>query len=852
MQDDRQVYNLKVPESQKNKEWYEKWINYIIPFDSTTLQDYTKIKNLYAVVNNDITIIKKELENLAKPLGPLFDIPGMVDREIVVYNKLYPKYMYLLGQYMKRTDQFDIVFNSDSANKYKTDQLRELINKSIEEKIQILLEQMQIEDPQEAEQYYQQMRTQMEPEDINIKTFQSGLEEFYKSVIDYFNYKFNTKRLRELSAKHAITSDRMLVGIVEKHGQPCPVVFNPLHFGFHKSPDEEKIEKGDYWWYKNAITITQAFDELQGKVSADILEQLSSYSGDSNLRPNKGWDIKSGKARSQYDYSNVRAAIESTDFSEKHIGQAQGQGTSRNYHTQDLIWKTYLEFKAYRQVIFYTYTNENNNRVTEVVPDTFEIPKDAAKVKFKNRYGVDSFRHEWVDMAGNPVYAEKLWIPRRYEVTRYGTDIFTNYREVPNQPINIDNPYEFELSVKGNIFSNVNAESISLVERAIPSLMQYIFVKNLQNKELAKYEGYIKNIDASQIPDALVEDADGNPIWEGVDKIAVARLLRRELGEALFDPTLGSAGLPNYQKTTAVRPEIAGAIQEIINMQQLLELIDREMGFQMLVPPQAEGLFLPNSNVQDNQQALEQGFTQAEPYYLAMNDVWRSALNEYLRQFRQYYVRFFEDNPDIEETFLNFVTPEGIQKALKITPELLDHEGVGLFIHDGTHNEQYRRHMSGYAQALAQNRGEGTSIISELIMSITRGDSPREVHKKIKIAEQNQEKRAQELEQMKMQAQQEAMSKQTQMEQMKHQFKLEEIALKGDIDKEIKAMDIYKFQKDLDQDDDGVNDAIESYIKMRKLQQDERKINQSDKKIELEKKKIKQNGRSLSDNKSSK
>ena len=76
MQDDSLVYSLKVPETKKTKEWYKKWINYIVPFDNTTLLDYNKLKNLYAIVNNDLTIIKEQLEKISKPLGPLFDVPG--------------------------------------------------------------------------------------------------------------------------------------------------------------------------------------------------------------------------------------------------------------------------------------------------------------------------------------------------------------------------------------------------------------------------------------------------------------------------------------------------------------------------------------------------------------------------------------------------------------------------------------------------------------------------------------------------------------------------------------------------------------------------------------------------------
>jgi len=316
-------------------------------------------------------------------------------------------------------------------------------------------------------------------------------------------------------------------------------------------------------------------------------------------------------------------------------------------------------------------------------------------------------------------------------------------REVPNQPLSIDNPYDFELSCKGRIFSGLNAESISLVERALPSLLQYTFVKDLQNRELAKYEGYIKNIDASQIPDYLAMDENGNPLYEGADKLKVWRYLRRTLGDSYYDPTATTSGLPNNQRTTAVTAEQAGSIGEIVNMQQLLDLIDREMGMQMLVPPQAEGIYSPSSNVSDNQQAIAQSYTMAEEYFRLHQLVIKETVNEYVTQFTNYYRRFFENNPEKTETFLNYVTSDGMKKTIRIKPELLNHEDLGIFIHDGDYNERYRQMMTQMIQPLAQNAGEGAERISELVMAMTRGDSPEKVHKMIAAAAREQEQRMQ-------------------------------------------------------------------------------------------------------------
>jgi len=600
---------------------------------------------------------------------------------------------------------------------------------------------------------------------------------------------------------------------------------------FSKNSNEERIEKGDYWWYRTPITVTEAIDELEGKVEDEVLERLRGYTSSNYLTPNTAWDVTSGQAKSQYNYLSVEEGMESRFHDNRYIGQSTGTSGDRRYRANQLIWKTYLEFKAYREVIFLTMFNEYNEVVTEVVDSKYPIPEDAATTFIINRYNQKAKRYEWIDEFGNVMYAEKMYIPRRYEITRYGYDIFTDMREVPNQPLSIDNPYDFELSCKGRIFSGLNAESISLVERALPSLLQYTFVKDLQNRELAKYEGYIKNIDASQIPDYLAMDENGNPLYEGADKLKVWRYLRRTLGDSYYDPTATTSGLPNNQRTTAVTAEQAGSIGEIVNMQQLLDLIDREMGMQMLVPPQAEGIFSPSSNVSDNQQAIAQSYTMAEEYFRMHQLVIKEVVNEYVTQFTNYYRRFFETNPEKTETFLNYVTNDGMKKTIRIKPELLNHEDLGIFIHDGDYNERYRQMMTQMIQPLAQNAGEGAERISELVMAMTRGDSPEKVHKMIAAAAREQEQRAQQQGQQQQQMQQQQLQAQAEMKQQEHNNKLEQITLTKQLDAEIKAMDVYKFTDDLNQDKDGIPDHIEAYRAMRGMNQKDRELDIKEKDI---------------------
>jgi len=266
-------------------------------------------------------------------------------------------------------------------------------------------------------------------------------------------------------------------------------------------------------------------------------------------------------------------------------------------------------------------------------------------------------------------------------------------------------------------------------------------------------------------------------------------------------------------------------MNEILGINQVLELIDKQIGLDMLIPPQAVGQYTASSNVTDNQQAITSSYTMLELYYHILNDLMKSLLNEYLIQFTNYYKTYFEENSEKSETYLNYILPDGTRKLLTIKHEWLDHEGLGIYLQDTTYNEAYRRNVANYAlQALSQNRGEGAEIISDLVMAVSRGESPEKIHKMIQIATKKQQEFA-----MKMQEQQSNAA--AQLEQLKqqgiqqeHDFKLEEIQLTKDLDAQIKALDIYKFNEDKNTDKDGIEDPIETMLKVKESQQRDREL----------------------------
>jgi hypothetical protein len=801
---------LRIPDSQKNEEWYEEIINDIIPYDQTVSYQYERMKRCYDILNNDLTRFKEHMEEFCSQVPIHMQLPDEEPENLLPYNRIYSKYMYQVGEMHKRGDNIEAMILSDRENKKKDEELYNLLTKSVDESIQLGLEKEQLKQQglpdDEINKALEEKRNYPPPEQIVGTHYKSEAEQFYNDVIQYFKWKFDWRKLKDVAFKHLMATDGTFTGILEMNGQPKPIVTNNLHVGFHKSPDTFDIKNADYFWIKVPITLADVYNEIGNEVSPEEIEQLVTFTGSSNNRANKHHE-PGPDARAERSELLASATMHYAD--DREVGHGMGSMTNRRFNSETLTWKTYLQFKAYRQVWFITRTNEYGEEVTEIAPPNFKPPKDAAKTKITNDYGQKSTQYEFIDDYGDPCFAEKLWVPRRYEVTRYGSKLIWNFRECPYQPLFTGDPFgDFTLGINGRFISNLNSQPISLVERAMNTQFQYYAVKALQTKEITKYEGFIKNISVDMIPEYLHTDENGEPLYEGIDKIAMFMYLRRSLGYALQSRTEGL--MPNYNTGAVVRPEMAGAFGEIIQMQQFLELLDREIGMQMLVPPQAEGVIAPNSNASDNQMAIQQGYTMSESYFIEFNKIMADLVNEYLRQFRMYYVDFFRKHPNRKEHFLNYISSDGLQKVLKITPDVLDYEDIGVYVGDETNNEEYRKFMLQSAHAFAQNAGQGMETLSNLFLSIVKKDSPEKIHKKLSMAAAEQEQRMQQMQQQQQQAMMQA-------EQKKEQVEINKIMVKGEIDKEIKAMDLQKYMIDASSNEsEGDRDEIPQSIEMAK------------------------------------
>lgn len=830
----RDFLKLKVPESEKTIEWYKFQADRIMPsFSSLTVEDYTEMKKIYEFLNNDLSSFKREIDMYC---GNLYEDD---EEELVPYNPIPNKIEVLKGDLLARGNNHRVVLLTAKAIRQKNEELLSKISESVNAELAIAVQKqkaiMEGMSEKEVNEYIESLKQEITPKDINRKNFLSESEILYNKLLQFTisDQDITSKKLETFTDLLAV--DRFYVYPGWRNGRPYIKICNPLNIGFDKNPNVPFIQHGDYVWYRDEITVADALQEYANKLSEDEIIKLIQYGQTHNVVD------KNHMSEPVFDYTRYYTLLSHLgDRVTKGIGMHQGTSlTNLNLHKS--MWRIHFEFKAFSEVIFLTTTDEYNDKVTVTLLKKADIiPKEASKVKYTNKWMQESEKYIWTDEFNNEYEAEIVWIPRRYEVTRLGQEIYVDQREVMYQPDYTDNPFEqFELTYKGGILNSRNAKSISPVQRAIPYAFQFMAGKRLQDREMAKYVGQEAVIDVDQIPDELALDDESNP-QDGQDRILKSDIIARKTGKRHISGTRTSSGLPAPPtRSLGVQYNVVDTSPQLINLQQFCNMVNMEMGIAMGIPPQREGQVIQNTNVTDNRQAQIQSTLATQTSFFYLDKIWSHVLNEHLYNLKTWLQLIFEDNPNLSNHTLEYFLPDGTRELLEVTPQQLDKmEDIGLYLHDSGKDQVYFGFMTSpqILQAFAQNAGEGVETMSSVLKAISSSQSVEEVHKVIAGEAEKQRKRQEQLMQRQEQLQQQILDNARKLEQYKSDLILDREIQKIEAGKEIKLkqaeLDSEKFAKQYDINKNNINDKNEEAEKQRQWQSVE---NAKDREVEFQK-----------------
>jgi hypothetical protein len=261
----------------------------------------------------------------------------------------------------------------------------------------------------------------------------------------------------------------------------------------------------------------------------------------------------------------------------------------------------------------------------------------------------------------------------------------------------------------------------------------------------------------------------------------------------------------------------------------------------MGISPQREAQANSQLTATDNERNLAASYAITEYFYDQHEEVWTHVLNSFLNNFRYYYRQKMREDMS-QDQWLSYILPDGTVELFEVTPENLDHEGIGLYVKTGSSEQEYRQMMTQSVFSIAQNAGQGASTVSELIKMITEGESPDVIHRKLLLLEEKQQKRQEDMQKAQMESQEKMVQMQIESREDQQKHEIDKIIiqeqLRKDREMEIKVLDTYKFQEDLNTDKDGIPDQLEALKIYQQMENDKRKLDQTDRKLEIEREKI--------------
>ena len=788
----KEMVNEIIPAFTRSKDWIEEYNNDLAS---------------YKLYNNDIS--SEDFEQVCNPLG--IDV-GQYDSEVLPYNKTYTKIDVLLGEEYKRGTNFILALMNSKALEEKDEELKNLyltyIQEIVEKNERIIQAQQQGLEESEIQKIRDEVIQSKTPEDIEKTSYMSELEILGNHILNYGMYAEDVRSLKNDAFKHALLSDKEFAYIGVSKGEPKIKLANPLTFFYSKTPDIKYVQDGDYAGEINVMTLEKIIETYGHVLKEEDLERLMKRIPGLTGKYTGQMEVNTQNTIT-HQYLNNMGNME-------YLGKHIGNYSDNNNANKRLLYEQYgtvitVEWKWLREVAFLTTINDYGDEECDIIDGSFEIPEDATKVKFINRFGEKSERYEWVDENDNTVTFEKMWIPRVWQATRIENDIFPEIREKPYQPYSIERPFDVELGYYGCVFNSMNAKPISMMARMKPFQFMFFVVLHQIKELIPKAIGPIQNFDTSMVDVNLSGDSTSDDAFtEALSKT----FYYRQKGINIYNSMINNIGGQPTQ-TNISRPQ-PGSVQnmsvgqDLNNLLQLLGWLDIQIGLAAGVSAQREAQFSSNTNVTDNQQAIVQSSHITEHYFRKHNDLWKKIMEAYIN----YAKLAWKDKKIKRQYLMSDLTVQTLN--IQDTEKLLNAD-IGLFVTDSGKEFEYINQMVEMTKLMAQN-GASIETVSYILKARAQGTSPEEIHKMITKLQLDAEKRQQASSQAEQENQKQIAQMQIEAEGRKFAHEIDIKNIEGGYTLEKANIDASRFQRAADSDDDGEPDIVE--VAKLKLEQD--------------------------------
>ena len=741
----------KIPLSQKNDEWKKNTIDYYETL-SYTSPSGNRTSNFNKLINYDLyngRFNKADLEYVCNPLG-------LTDNEFPAtlqhYDVISPAINLLIGEEVKRPDNFIVVSESPEDINRKESQLLDKLKGSLEQILTAEVDPSTI-DPNNPPPKPEQI---LKYEKYNTSDL---VESKANKILKSLRKKLNTKEIFKKGWKDALIGGEEIYWTGVSNNEPMLRRCNPCNLTVVLDNDSDFIDDAVAVIETRLLSPSTIIDEFGDKLTPSQIDTLEDYI---NAIGNQYMQAQGPNPMFVLDSNSSVVDIGGT------FGSNSGSFNSKLIRVVRIEWKSMCKrFKL-------TYTDEDGIEQEMTVDETFKLSI------FKQAY--------------SDAKTEEYWITEAWEGIKIGADIYIEAQAKPNQRRRMDNPYVCKLGYTGLIYNATNSVSVSLIDR----LKAYQYLYNIISYRLelafASDMGKIMLMDLAQIPRSEGISLEQWMYYLRAMKIAFINSFE----EGNKGTQIGK--ISQFNQFQSIDMSLANVIQQYI---QTLEYIKTQVAFISGVSPQRLGAIASNELVGNVQKSVEQSALITEFMFDSHNEVKRRVYTALIEAAKIAYrdglvTQYVLDDMGIE--------------MLKLEEFELENSEFNTYVSNSNKDAEVVATLKQLSQiALQADKADLSTIIDTVI-----NENPRDIIRTIKRSEEAKYQRDAQAQQAQLDSQNKEMQMQQQMhqeelaEQQKNRDLQQYIADTNNETKlQIAEISALGFAKDTDTDNNGIPDVME-------------------------------------------
>ena len=482
-------------------------------------------------------------------------------------------------------------------------------------------------------------------------------------------------------------------------------------------------------------------------------------------------------------------------------GPSSGPVIPMNYNTASLglagegngfIKEVRVEWKSMRKIGFLKYYDENLEEQETIVDETYVAQKKQGE------------EITWV------------WVNEVWQGTKIGDDIYVNIQPKTVQYRSIDNPSICKLGYVGVIYNDRNSTPTSIIDLVKHHQYLYNIIMYRMELEIAKAKGKKMVMDIAQIPRS--QGIDMQKWLYYFDTMGIAFINSFEEGKGKF-----AGQVSQFNQFSNIDMTLSQSVGQYIEVLNKIEDMASEL---MGVSKQRLGSISSTETVGGVERSVMQSSNITEPLFYLHNEVKKHVVTQLVECAKVAYP---------EGKKINYLLDDMQRIFIKLDEGFINAD-YGLFAANSTREVKALEDLKGVAmQAISSGMislKEAVTIFESNSMSAVK-QSINSGADKIDQDKQREAEQAQAL-------QQQAAEAAAQLEQTKADRLDQREVIKGNIQKEIAAIQALGYAEDKDTNSNGVPDVIEFDKLAQQAKEHKDGLAFENKKLEVEKEKMKQ------------